>query len=59
MKKYVIPEMRDCTFDLREMIAIEGNPYITTSDQLAKDRNDNLDDEQALTGDPEWKEGLW
>jgi hypothetical protein len=60
MKKYVIPEMTENSFDFCDDIAIPGDGTITTSMQLGKERReDPTDIDEAFADNNEWKDGLW
>ncbi len=58
MKKYVKPETKENRFVFDENLAITGDPGVTTSMQLTKERDDELDsDNQSNSND--WTNGLW
>lgn len=50
-KKYEQPSMAVCFNVLGEEIAFIGDPTITTSDQLTKERDDDFDDSDTIDED--------
>lgn len=60
MKKlYIAPRSVEHSFEFRDGIAIDVDPFNPTSDVFAKERRDEEVDDADYNGNSEWQNGLW